>query len=667
MSTRVSPTELHDAGVRLRPAEAVSIVLDLCSQVRDGRLRGVPSLHVIRLTKQGDVIAEGPVSAGGAAVAGAADLLNALLPGFEAPAEFRASGGLRIAIARALGTLDCAPYESLDDFCSAIQRFAAADVRAVARDLYASWESAVTTRKAAAIFPKGASDLTISDVRRARRATGVTIAEVSERSRIPAFLVRELEWGYLRNWPGGLYGRSQLVRYARAAGLEEALVVEVALPLVEQAAALRGGDVVEIVPAEQPLDAVVPQAPAALEPLVSPALPALVVEEPVQSAELVTDPVIAPPVSVVRLDPAPRGHRTRRARRGIVRAAAVAAAAALVLAFVPAIWQYADRVPSGVPASDVTTTSATNTLPRDIASTPRVVASTTGSAAQSPEVHSEPQHVNVPDGSTPLPVSQAPRRMTTQPASYSPSFSNTGTAMFFHEGDAQSSALMRADTDTRGTILKITRIVDDKAQNFHARPSPDGTEIAFDSDREGVRAVFVADADGHHVRRVSGDGFAAVPSWSPDGRQLAFVKAEADKPQVWNLWIVDLGTLELKRLTSYAYGEPWGGSWFPDGRRIAYSHEDKLVVMNLDTGARRTYDSPVAGQLVRTPAVSPDGRRIIFQVYHDGAWLLNVTNGSMRRVLDDPSAEEYTWAPDGHRVAFHSHRRGGWGVWVMAE
>ena len=260
MSTRVSPTELHDAGVRLRPAEAVSIVLELCSQVRDGRLRGVPSLQVIRLTKQGDVVAEGPVNAGGAAAAGAADLLQALLPGFDAPPEFRASGGLRIAIARALGTLDCASYESLDSFCGAIQRFGAPDARVVARDLFASWENAMAQRKAAAAFPaERASELTISDVRRARRATGVTIAEVSERSRIPAFLLRELEWGYLRNWPGGLYGRSQLVRYARAAGLDEGLVIDVALPLVDEAASLRGGEVIGIVPAEQPLDMLVPE------------------------------------------------------------------------------------------------------------------------------------------------------------------------------------------------------------------------------------------------------------------------------------------------------------------------------------------------------------------------------------------------------------------------
>jgi Tol biopolymer transport system component len=38
----------------------------------------------------------------------------------------------------------------------------------------------------------------------------------------------------------------------------------------------------------------------------------------------------------------------------------------------------------------------------------------------------------------------------------------------------------------------------------------------------------------------------------------------------------------------------------------------------------------------------------------------------MRKILDDPSAEEYTWAPDGTRVAYHSARSNSWGVWVMA-
>ena len=112
---------------------------------------------------------------------------------------------------------------------------------------------------------------------------------------------------------------------------------------------------------------------------------------------------------------------------------------------------------------------------------------------------------------------------------------------------------------------------------------------------------------------------------------------------------------------------PGEDHWFPDGRRLAYGHEGELVVIDLETGARQTFPTPIDGRVVRSPAVSPDGRRIIFQVDRDGAWLLDVRNGSMRRVIDDPAAEEYAWSPDGRRVAFHSHRAGGWGVWVMGQ
>ena len=250
-------------------------------------------------------------------------------------------------------------------------------------------------------------------------------------------------------------------------------------------------------------------------------------------------------------------------------------------------------------------------------------------------------------------------------AMFSPSYAPNGTAVFFHADTVRGSALKRAEPG-EGGVLHVVTILDDGSKNYHVQVSPDSRLVAFDSDRDGLRGVYVARADGAEVRRVSGQGYAAVPTWSPDGSRLAFLRAEAGRAKVWNLWTLDLTSGRMTRLTNYRYGQVWSAAWFPGGERIAYSHEDRLIIRDLASGRSTSYASPRKARLVRTPAVSPDGRRIMFQVYRDGAWLLDLGDGSMRRVLDDPSAEEFTWAPDGRRVAFHSRRSGGWSLWMMA-
>ena len=249
---------------------------------------------------------------------------------------------------------------------------------------------------------------------------------------------------------------------------------------------------------------------------------------------------------------------------------------------------------------------------------------------------------------------------------FSPSFSPDGTSVFFHTGGpgAARSALMKR-IDGTGSAPEVITIVDDGARNYHAQPSPDGTQVAFDSDRDGGRAVYIADADGTNIRRMTGPGYAAVPTWSPDMSQLAFVRADSIKPKVWNVWTVSLVSGNARQLTDFKYGQTWGASWFPDGRSVLFSHEDRLVVLSLHDGRMRSYPTPIRGRLVRTPAVAPDGTRAIFQVWREGVWMLEFKTGAMRKVLDDPTAEEFAWARDGSRVAYHSRSTGRWGLQML--
>ncbi len=105
---------------------------------------------------------------------------------------------------------------------------------------------------------------------------------------------------------------------------------------------------------------------------------------------------------------------------------------------------------------------------------------------------------------------------------------------------------------------------DDSAPAF----SPDGSQIAFRSERKGG-GIFVMGATGESVRRVTDYGFD--PAWSPDGQELVVATEPLRDPMSRKggsqLWAVRT-TGEGKRLVSE--GDGMGPKWSPDGRFIAY-------------------------------------------------------------------------------------------------
>ena len=180
--------------------------------------------------------------------------------------------------------------------------------------------------------------------------------------------------------------------------------------------------------------------------------------------------------------------------------------------------------------------------------------------------------------------------------------------------------------------------------------SPDGKKIAFTADVH--THVYVMDADGRNLERVVPVHFKARPAWSPDGKKIAFTRFE-------ELIVFDL---ETKVETQVFFNGRDNGFrdavWSPDGKQIAFTikheHQRDIYVIKADgTGLRQLTKHPSDDYV---PAWSPDGRQIAFYSNRGGRGicLMDAANGrNFRRISDD--GEYYpSWSPTGTHIAFSS-------------
>ena len=194
--------------------------------------------------------------------------------------------------------------------------------------------------------------------------------------------------------------------------------------------------------------------------------------------------------------------------------------------------------------------------------------------------------------------------------------------------------------------------------------SPDGQRIAFESYRHDNWEIYVMNADGSGVRRltnhIEGDH---APAWSPDGQRIAFESLRAGEGNK-EIYVMNADGTDVRRLTNDL---AWDGSptWSPDGLRIAFESErganGDIYVMNADgTGVTRITNNRAWDE---APSWLPTGPRIVFHTERDGnkeIYVINVGGSGVTRLTDRPEADTNpAWSSDGWGIAFESETASG--------
>ena len=180
-----------------------------------------------------------------------------------------------------------------------------------------------------------------------------------------------------------------------------------------------------------------------------------------------------------------------------------------------------------------------------------------------------------------------------------------------------------------------------KKSSTSAAWSPDGSTLAFATDRDDKRQIYVINPRGGEARKVTAveEGVGSF-AWSPDGKSFAFTstdpRTDADKDRekkygefdvygegyrMTHLWVYDIASNKARRLTSGAF-TVGSFNWSPDGREIAYDH--------------RVNSASTSGETADISIVS-------------------VADGKIRGLVTQPGADSGpVWSPDGRTIAFGS-------------
>lgn len=256
------------------------------------------------------------------------------------------------------------------------------------------------------------------------------------------------------------------------------------------------------------------------------------------------------------------------------------------------------------------------------------------------------------------------------------------------------------------------RLADEVALRFTGRRGVASTQLAFVSDRNGNKEIYLMEADGSRKRAVTKNGrINLFPAWSRDSEQLLYTSYRSGRSDLWRVSrgsrpggrLIDLphekyrgifgpsdgqitivmndnGNTDLfvgredgrglRRLTR-SRAIDVSPSWSPDGKQLAFASDrtGSLQIYVRDQSSNEVRRLTFEGDYNSSPAWSPTGEWIAYAARTGNnfdLYLIDPETGYTKPLVIHPRNDEHpVWSPDGRKLAFTSSRRGLKDIYVI--
>jgi Tol biopolymer transport system component/DNA-binding winged helix-turn-helix (wHTH) protein len=220
-----------------------------------------------------------------------------------------------------------------------------------------------------------------------------------------------------------------------------------------------------------------------------------------------------------------------------------------------------------------------------------------------------------------------------------PTVSGDGRRVAFEQWQEETN-LYRLDLDALGAPRAASApassprlVVRSTCWDFQPALSPDGTTLAFVSDRTGSSELWTARADGGEPsqRTRFGGAYVGSPAWSPDGRALVFDVRAAGNGDLWRL----PADAAEPRLLTQGPASDLAPSWSRDGHSVLFASDRSGTwqLWRLDLATRAA--SPVTRDGGYRGLETPGGDVVFCRADRPGLWLLPKGGSGARRLVDD--------------------------------